>query len=78
LRGIEGQAAREYFDAFNALLRANGDAFAMHGRNRRPPEDRINALLSFCYALLSNECVSAVESVGLDPQVGYLHVLRPG
>jgi len=78
LRGIEGQAAREYFDAFNALLRANEDAFAMHGRNRRPPRDRINALLSFCYALLSNECVSAVESVGLDPQVGYLHVLRPG
>lgn len=78
LRGIEGQAAREYFDAFNALLRANQDAFAMHGRNRRPPRDRINALLSFLYALLANECVSAVESVGLDPQVGYLHVLRPG
>lgn len=78
LRGIEGQAAREYFDAFNALLRANQDTFAMHGRNRRPPRDRINALLSFLYALLANECVSAVESVGLDPQVGYLHVLRPG
>jgi len=78
LRGIEGQAAREYFNAFSALLRVNEDAFAMHGRNRRPPRDRINALLSFCYALLSNECVSAVESVGLDPQVGYLHVLRSG
>jgi len=78
LRGIEGQAAREYFDTFNALLRANQDAFTMNGRNRRPPRDRINALLSFLYALLSNECVSAVESVGLDPQVGFLHVLRPG
>jgi len=78
LRGIEGQAAREYFDAFNSLLRVNQDAFAMHGRNRRPPRDRINALLSFLYALLSNECVSAIESVGLDPQVGFLHVLRPG
>jgi CRISPR-associated protein Cas1 len=78
LRGIEGQAAREYFDAFNALLRVNQDDFAMHGRNRRPPRDRINALLSFLYALLTNECVSAIESVGLDPQVGYLHVLRPG
>lgn len=50
----------------------------MHGRNRRPPKDRINALLSFLYALLTNECASAVESVGLDPQVGFLHVLRPG
>ncbi|TLS67629.1 type I-C CRISPR-associated endonuclease Cas1 [Mariprofundus erugo] len=78
LRGIEGQAAREYFDSFNALLRHNQDAFAMKGRNRRPPRDRINALLSFLYALLANECVSAVESVGLDPQVGYLHTLRPG
>ncbi|TLS73517.1 type I-C CRISPR-associated endonuclease Cas1 [Mariprofundus erugo] len=78
LRGIEGQAAREYFDSFNALLRHNQDAFAMNGRNRRPPRDRINALLSFLYALLANECVSAVESVGLDPQVGYLHTLRPG
>jgi len=78
LRGIEGQAAREYFDSFNALLRANQDAFAMNGRNRRPPRDRINALLSFLYALLGNECVSAVESAGLDPQVGFLHVLRPG
>jgi CRISPR-associated protein Cas1 len=78
LRGIEGQAAREYFDAFNALLRVNQEEFAMHGRNRRPPRDRINALLSFLYAMLTNECVSAIESVGLDPQVGYLHVLRPG
>jgi len=78
LRGIEGQAAREYFDAFNALLRVNQDDFAMQGRNRRPPRDRINALLSFLYAMLTNDCVSAIESVGLDPQVGYLHVLRPG
>lgn len=78
LRGIEGQAAREYFDTFTDMLRVNRDAFAMNGRTRRPPRDRINALLSFLYALLTNECASAVESVGLDPQVGYLHVLRPG
>jgi len=78
LRGVEGQAAREYFDVLSDALKVNRDAFAMHGRNRRPPRDRINALLSFLYALLTNECVSAVESVGLDPQVGYLHVLRPG
>jgi len=78
LRGIEGQAAREYFDAFKALVRVNQEVFAMDGRSRRPPRDRINALLSFLYALLTNECVSAVESVGLDPQVGFLHALRPG
>ncbi len=78
LRGIEGQAARKYFNAFDSLLRVNREAFIMNGRNRRPPTDRMNALLSFLYALLTNECVSAVESVGLDPQVGYLHVLRPG
>ncbi|HCS12846.1 MAG: subtype I-C CRISPR-associated endonuclease Cas1 [Zetaproteobacteria bacterium CG06_land_8_20_14_3_00_59_53] len=78
LRGIEGQAAREYFGAFSSLIRTNCEAFSMNGRNRRPPRDRINALLSFLYALLTNECVSAIESVGLDPQVGYLHVLRPG
>jgi len=78
VRGIEGQAAREYFDAFNHLLRVNRDTFAMRQRTRRPPRDRINALLSFVYALLTNECVSAVEAAGLDPQVGYLHVVRPG
>jgi len=78
VRGIEGQGARVYFEAFNSLLRCNRDAFAMHGRTRRPPRDRINALLSFVYALLTNECVSAVEAAGLDPQVGFLHALRPG
>ncbi len=78
VRGIEGQAAREYFDAFSSLIRVNRDAFAMRGRSRRPPRDRINALLSFIYAMLTNECVSAVEATGLDPQVGFLHVLRPG
>jgi len=78
IRGVEGQAAREYFDAFSNLLRFNRQDFAMNGRSRRPPRDRINALLSFLYALLTNECASAAESTGLDPQVGYLHVLRPG
>ncbi len=78
VRGIEGQAARVYFEAFNHMLRFNRDAFEMHERSRRPPKDRINALLSFVYSLLTNECVSAVEAAGLDPQVGFLHVLRPG
>jgi len=78
LRGIEGYAAKIYFHVFNVMLRKNRDDFHMHGRSRRPPKDRINALLSFLYALLKNDCVSALEAVGLDPQVGYLHVLRPG
>ncbi|MDX8394257.1 MAG: type I-C CRISPR-associated endonuclease Cas1c [Mariprofundales bacterium] len=78
LRGIEGNAARIYFAALNNMLLANNDAFAFHTRTRRPPRDPINALLSFLYALLTNECVSALESVGLDPQIGYLHALRPG
>ena len=78
VRGIEGQAARVYFDAFSALIRCHREEFTMQGRNRRPPRDRINALLSFLYALLTNECASAVEAAGLDPQVGYLHALRPG
>lgn len=77
-RGIEGQAAKSYFAAFPHFVRANRDAFAMDGRNRRPPRDRINALLSFLYALLLNDCQSACETVGLDPQLGFLHALRPG
>lgn len=79
LRGIEGESARTYFDAINHILRADcrGD-FRLDGRSRRPPRDRLNALLSFLYTLLIHECRSALESVGLDPQVGFLHVLRPG
>lgn len=79
LRGIEGDAARNYFSAFNFLLRQSArDDFKLSGRNRRPPRDRINALLSFLYAVLLNDCRSALESVGLDPQIGFLHAVRPG
>jgi CRISPR-associated protein Cas1 len=60
------------------LLRVDEPVFAWNGRNRRPPLDPVNALLSFLYALLSNDCVSAVEAAGLDPQIGFLHALRPG
>ena len=79
LRGVEGEAARQYFAALNRLVRPDArDAFRMDGRTRRPPRDRMNALLSFIYALLMNDCRSAIEASGLDPQVGFLHVLRPG
>lgn len=79
VRGIEGEAARQYFGCLNRLVRndARGE-FAMDGRSRRPPRDRMNALLSFLYAMLMNDCRSAVESVGLDPQLGFLHAVRPG
>ena len=79
LRGVEGEAARQYFAALNFLIRPDARAaFQMDGRTRRPPRDRMNALLSFIYALLMNDCRSAIEASGLDPQVGFLHVLRPG
>lgn len=79
LRGIEGEAARTYFAAVNHLVRADQrPAFALDGRSRRPPRDRLNALLSFLYTLLTHDCRSALETVGLDPQLGFLHVLRPG
>jgi CRISP-associated protein Cas1 len=78
LRGAEGEAARAYFGVFGYHVRADQDAFAMDGRTRRPPRDRVNAVLSFLYALLRAECTAALESVGLDPQVGFLHALRPG
>lgn len=78
LRGIEGEAAAVYFAVFDHLIRAGDGAFAFRGRSRRPPLDRINALLSFLYAMLGHDCRSALESVGLDPQVGFLHADRPG
>lgn len=79
LRGYEGDAARLYFDHLSLVIKpAYRQHFAMQGRNRRPPRDRINALLSFLYAILLNDCRSALEGVGLDPQFGFLHVLRPG
>jgi CRISP-associated protein Cas1 len=78
LRGIEGYAAKSYFAAFSSMVRLNRDVFEFRERSRRPPKDPINALLSFVYTLLVNECVAACEGVGLDPQLGFLHTLRPG
>ena len=80
LRGLEGEAARQYYFGRQPLLvKADLRAeFSMDGRTRRPPRDRMNALLSFLYAMWMNDCRSALEAVGLDPQVGFLHVLRPG
>ncbi|MBK6748270.1 type I-C CRISPR-associated endonuclease Cas1c [Ottowia sp.] len=79
VRGLEGEAARQYFSGLNLLLRPDQrEAFALDGRTRRPPRDRINALLSFLYAMWMNDCRSALEAAGLDPQAGFLHALRPG
>jgi len=76
LRGVEGMSAACYFQHFGRLIGAKG--FSFNGRNRRPPRDPTNALLSFIYALLTNDVASALEGAGVDPQVGYLHALRPG
>ena len=79
LRGVEGEAARTYFAAINLIVRADLRAdFSMDGRSRRPPRDRMNALLSFLYAMWMNDCRSACEAAGLDPQLGFLHAVRPG
>lgn len=78
VRGIEGQAAALYFAVFGLMIAAPADEFSFRTRTRRPPRDRVNALLSFVYALLTTDCTAACEGVGLDPQFGFLHVLRPG
>lgn len=79
VRGVEGEAARGYFAALNLLIRPDRrETFALDGRTRRPPRDRMNALLSFLYSMWMNDCRSACEAAGLDPQLGYLHALRPG
>lgn len=78
VRGLEGEAAAYYFGVFNSLLVAQTEDFCIHDRNRRPPRDPMNALLSFLYVLLANDCVGALKSVGLDFQIGFLHALRPG
>jgi CRISP-associated protein Cas1 len=79
LRGLEGEAARQYFEGLNLLIKPSLRAdFQMDGRTRRPPRDRVNALLSFLYAMWMNDCRSALEAAGLDPQVGFLHAVRPG
>lgn len=78
IRGREGDISRVYFSVFNHLIATQKDAFIFRERSRRPPLDAVNALLSFIYTLLAHDCVGALESVGLDPQVGFLHRDRPG
>lgn len=78
LMGIEGVAAKAYFSVFEQMILKNPAYFRFDGRNRRPPMDPVNALLSFTYSILGHEITGALESVGLDPAVGFLHALRPG
>ncbi len=78
IRGIEGEAARNYFEVFNQAITSPGEAFRFNGRNRRPPLDRVNCLLSFFYTLLTHDIRSALETTGLDPAAGFLHRDRPG
>lgn len=78
IRGHEGLASADYFSVFDAMILVQRTDFKFAFRNRRPPRDRMNALLSFLYALLHNDCIAAAEGVGLDPQIGYLHALRSG
>ncbi|MBA4698415.1 MAG: type I-C CRISPR-associated endonuclease Cas1 [Ruminococcus sp.] len=78
LRGYEGEAASVYFGVFNELILQQKKDFVFHGRNKRPPVDNVNAMLSFIYTLVTNNVASALETVGLDPYVGVLHTERPG
>lgn len=78
LRGLEGEGAQRYFDCFNYLILQQQEDFAFSSRNRRPPQDNVNALLSLAYSVLANDCTAALCSVGLDPYVGFLHRPRPG
>lgn len=77
-RGCEGEAGRLHFAAFRKMLRVDPAIFGPDGRSRRPPRDPANAILSFLYALIRAECAAGLEAIGLDPQIGFLHVLRPG
>ena len=78
LRGLEGEAASVYFSVFDDLILQQKEGFRFQGRNRRPPLDPVNAMLSFSYSLLAANCASALEAVGLDPYVGFYHTDRPG
>jgi CRISPR-associated protein Cas1 len=78
LRGVEGEAARMYYGVFDYLITEAKTDFRFSGRSRRPPRDPVNAILSFLYTLLAHDCTAALETVGLDPQVGFLHRERPG
>ena len=78
LMGVEGMAANKYFEAFPQLMTQQQEGFPFAGRNRRPPKDAVNAMLSLAYTLITNDITAALETVGLDPYVGFLHTLRPG
>lgn len=78
LLGLEGESASVYFSVFDDLILQQKEKFYFHGRNRRPPLDNVNAMLSFTYSLLTGMCISALETVGLDPYVGFFHTDRPG
>lgn len=78
LRGLEGAGATAYFRILDHMILNHKDGFSFQGRTRRPPLDPFNAMLSFAYSLLANDCASALDSVGLDPYVGFLHRDRPG
>lgn len=75
---MEGKAATHYFGVLDELILQNKQAFFFHERSRRPPMDNFNAMLSFCYTLLARDCAAALESVGLDPYIGFMHRDRPG
>lgn len=78
LRGLEGEASSQYFSVFDQLILNQKENFSFEERNRRPPADPVNAMLSFVYTLLSHDCAAALESVGLDSYVGFMHRDRPG
>lgn len=78
LRGIEGEAASVYFSVFNDMILQQKGDFSFRTRTKRPPLDNVNALLSFAYSMAVSMCSSALESVGLDPYVGFMHTDRPG
>lgn len=78
LRGLEGESAVQYFSVFGELILSQRADFPFDGRNRRPPQDNVNAMLSFAYTLLANDCAAALETNGLDAYVGFLHRDRPG
>jgi CRISPR-associated protein Cas1 len=78
LRGLEGAAAQLYFGLFDEMILRSKKEFFYRSRSRRPPMDKVNAMLSFVYVMLGNECASALEMVGLDSYVGFLHRDRPG
>ena len=78
LMGFEGIASNAYFEVLPKLILNQKESFPFNGRNRRPPKDAVNAMLSLAYTLIANDCTAALETVGLDSYVGFLHALRPG